>query len=77
MNLTGKLPSTLMDDKPFFSRNTLKSNIDSTGSTFKPSYPKGELTINVPVSVENNKKLASTLRSEIERTVIRVIKEHV
>jgi hypothetical protein len=35
-----------------------------------------QLTVNVPVSVEGNKKLASHLRSEIESTVIRVIREH-
>ena len=34
------------------------------------------LTINVPVSVEGNNRLASTLRSEIEATVIRVVRAH-
>jgi hypothetical protein len=49
---------------------------NSAGTIIPNNSNSGGLTINVPVNVSGNNKMASELRSEIESTVLRVVKKH-
>jgi hypothetical protein len=65
------------------STRTASSSSHATGGEIGPkSTPKvkekeeGGLTINVPVNVENDRKLSATLQRNIEDTVVRTLREH-
>ena len=52
-----------------------KQNLDYMNHTGQlPPSGGNQLTVNVPVNVEGNKRLAATLRTEIEATVLRVVR---
>jgi hypothetical protein len=65
-------------------RTASSSNAYATGGEVGPkSVPKptdkeagGGLTINVPVNVENDRRLSNTLQRNIEETVVKTLREH-